>query len=140
MSFQNNGTVNHQTGTVQIGGSDGHVMASIVNEAGKVWNFTARGQTLSSGAATGLLHFDNHGTMNITGGTGTAQMNVHFNNFAAGTVNIATGALGDRRMCSRTTGTIKGTDLVLTSSSQTTLNGGSVLSVARIDVRSKRHR
>jgi hypothetical protein len=129
VSFQNNGTVN-QTGTVQIGGGDGHV-ASIVNETGKVWNFTA-GQTLSSGTATGS-HFDNHGTMNITGGTGTAQMNVQFNNLAAGTVNIATGALAIGNVFENT-GTIKGTDLVLTSGSQTTLNDGTVLAVDRIDV------
>ncbi|HEY1709464.1 MAG TPA: hypothetical protein VGG10_14450 [Rhizomicrobium sp.] len=135
VSFQNDGTVN-QTGAVQIGGGDGHT-ASIVNETGKVWNFTGT-QSLNVGTAT-TSHFDNHGTVNVNAGSGqSAAINVHLNNDAGATIDIVTGAL-DIGNVFVNAGTIKGTDLVLTtgpgnSVSQTTLNDGTVLSVGEIDI------
>jgi hypothetical protein len=127
--IDNTGTIN-QASSITIGGSGGQV-ASIVNAAGATFNVSGALE-IGDGAATSS-HFDNSGTVAVSGGTGQAIFATTFNNLTGGVLNVATGTLDSVGVLTNA-GTISGTELELSQSGQTTFNTGSTLSVAEIDL------
>jgi hypothetical protein len=124
-TLQSRGIVN-QTGLVTLGDGSGAV-ANVANTG--TWTI-ANPSTLQNGASA-ASQFTNSGVFVVTAGTGTATLNTTFVN--AGTLNVASGALQSVGTLANT-GTIKGSDLQLTGSSQTTLGAGTALTVGELDV------
>lgn len=128
-SFSNDGTVN-QSGTVTIGDGSGQV-ADITNASGSTWTI-ANGYTINNGSAS-ASGFTNAGLVTITAGNSQAIFATTFTNQAGGTIDVATGSLGDNYVLTNA-GTITGNDFAINSNARAILAAGSQITTASFDM------
>jgi hypothetical protein len=119
-----NKSVVNQAGAVTIGDGSGKT-ALIDNAAGATWKLINT-NGIGEGASS-LSGFENFGTLSVTPGTNAVTtIDTDFTNEKGGIIDIATGAL-DNSGTLINAGTLEGTDLQLTGSSVTNVNGGTSL-------------
>jgi hypothetical protein len=129
-SYANQGTLT-QTGNVTLGDSGGG-LAQLVNSAGAVYDFT-QDESVGIGSNTGAV-FSNAGVVEKTQSNGSSTIAVVLTNQAGGTILAATGTLAFNNALT-SAGTITGGGHVqIINSAVATLNAGTVLNVAELDL------
>lgn len=129
VGLTNNGVVN-QTGSVTIGDGSGNV-ATITNAHGATWTDT-NSAGIGHGSAT-ASSFTNAGLFTVAAGNGQSGIGASFVNQSNGTINIASGSLGDNDLVTNS-GTISGNDFAINGGGQATLATGSHVTTASFDL------